>query len=138
MAIVPYASLSQRGIINSPEAIMLALFKSWIATDPTQSNIFAVSTLGEIIRISEGSPGSLNQLATVSLENLYRPHFDEAYVQIEVKDLTDAPDSLTRYDLHVYVTTKNDGETYQLSQVITDAYGQGDPLIKRVLNGETT
>lgn len=136
MTVTAYSSLSQRGTINDPKAIMLALFKGWIATDPSQSNVFSTSTLGEIIRLSAINSSALVQMSTASLENLFRPYFDEVNVQVQVKDVVEGVDSATRYNLYVFVSVRSSGEKFELSQIITDAFNQGDPLINRILNGE--
>jgi hypothetical protein len=138
MAYPAVPTLQSRGTVKDPKAAMLTLFKYWIASDPKQSNMFNVESLGSIIRRSGKDSGSLVQFCRTSLENLYGPYFDEVSVVVEVKDLKEAPDSLTRYDVQFSVSALRGTQRYDLQEVITDAFNQSDTLINKLLKGAIT
>lgn len=129
----PIVTADTAGIITDVRAGMLYLFKCFISSEASQSNLYrdAVSSLPALIKQNPNDPQGLSAAAGRGLQALYGAHFDAPNVNTSIKN-TAVDGTDTRYNLQMSVEVIENGQTYHLSNVLTDAYLSADSLLKRI------
>ncbi|MGE3592509.1 MAG: hypothetical protein AB7G52_08465 [Arcobacter sp.] len=116
-------TLTLDGFVNNKNAQMGKLFEYFLASDYSQSNVFYrdISSLKYLITEYKDSQ-ELKRVIENTLSKLYKRHFDNVSVLVEVKE----SELSSTTELLINITADNDGKQYYLAKDIKQSNGEID------------
>ncbi len=116
-------TLTLDGFVNNKNAQMGKLFEYFLASDYSQSNVFYrdISSLKYLITEYKDSQELKREIEN-TLSKLYKRHFDNVSVLVEVKE----SELSSTTELLINITADNDGKQYYLAKDIKQSNGEID------------
>lgn len=116
-------TLTLDGFVNNKNAQMGKLFEYFLASDYSQSNVFYrdISSLKYLVTEYKDSQELKREIEN-TLSKLYKRHFDNVSVLVEVKE----SELSSTTELLINITADNDGKQYYLAKDIKQSNGEID------------
>jgi len=116
-------TLTLDGFVNNKNAQMGKLFEYFLSSDYSQSNVFYrdISSLRYLVTEYKDSQELKREIEN-TLSKLYKRHFDNVSVSVEVKE----SELSSTTELLINITADNDGKQYYLAKDIKQSNGEID------------
>lgn len=115
MPIPALPTLSSSGILTEPKQVADYLFRSFMASENSQSSHYPIYSLPYLVEKSTGRVGNLPDEIAEALRSMYESYFESVTVDVRLEENLVSPELLA---LVIRMTLSIDGKMYDLARLV--------------------